>query len=138
MEKISVQVKSSKEEKRNSPVISVLKGAIMAVFISLVGILIFAFIIKFTGIKTAVIKPINQVIKGLSILVAVIIVLKKDNKLGFVKGAVIGALYTVLAFFVFSILYGGFSFNFTFFTDILFGIVMGAISGVIAVNIAKK
>ena len=83
------------------------------------------------------IKPINQVIKVLSILIGVLFVTKKDKQKGLVKGLVIGFLYTILAFVVFSILNGQFKFDFTILIDLVFGLLTGAICGVIGVNVKK-
>lgn len=118
--------------------ISVAKGVLVAVCISLVLVLLFAFLLKFTNIPESTIKPVNQVIKGLSILIGVFIGLKKSKELGLVSGLLIGLIYTIVAFLIFSCLGGVFAFDLTFLTDILFGAVMGAICGIICVNLKKS
>ena len=122
----------------NSFVINVAKGMLVAVCVSLILVLLFAFILKFTNIPESTIKPVNQVIKGLSILIGVFIALKKSKDLGLVSGLLIGFLYTIVAFVIFSCLGGVFAFDITFLTDILFGAVMGAICGIICVNLKKS
>ena len=42
---------------------NVLKGSLIALAISMVGILVFAFFIKYVAVPTSAIKPVNQVIK---------------------------------------------------------------------------
>lgn len=116
----------------------VLKGSLVSLAVSLVGILIFAFFIKYVAIPTGAIKPINQVIKGISLLVGTFIALKKTDKMGLVIGLLIGFSYTILSFVVFSILDGNFEFSKTLANDFLFGGIIGAICGVIAVNFRKK
>jgi putative membrane protein (TIGR04086 family) len=128
----------TKSLKNNVSVLAIVKGSLVALVISLVCILFFAFIIKLFGLTDGWIKPINQVIKAVSILIGVFFGLKKDNKNGLVKGLLIGLVYTILAFVVFSILNGGFDFDKTLLTDVLFGAIMGAICGVIAVNTQSK
>lgn len=118
--------------------LSVLKGALVSLAISLVGILIFAFFIKYVAVPTLAIKPINQVIKGISLLVGCFVALKKVDKMGLISGLLIGLTYTVLAFIVFSILDGNFEFSKTLVNDLLFGGIIGAICGVIAVNLKRK
>ena len=49
--------------KNNSSVFTILKGAFNALIISLISILIFAFIIKFVSISDGLIRPVNQIIK---------------------------------------------------------------------------
>ena len=113
------------------------KGTLIALCVSLVLVLIFAFILKFTNISDSVINPINQVIKGISIFLGVFIGLKKCKELGLVSGLLIGFIYTLLAFLVFSLLSGSFVFDITLLTDSVFGAVIGAICGIISVNIKK-
>ena len=129
--------KSSIKIPKNAFVFSVAKGALVAVCVSLVLVLLFAFLLKFTNIPESTIKPVNQVIKGISILIGVFVGLRKSKELGLVSGLLIGFIYTIVAFVIFSILGGVFAFDLTFLTDILFGAVMGAICGIIYVNLKK-
>lgn len=124
--------------KSNSLLTNCLKGALIALVISLIAILIFAFIIKTIGLASSLISPINQVIKALSIFVGITFVLKKNKEKGLIKGLLIGLIYTLLAFVIFSILSGGFSFDKSLFNDCLFGAITGMICGVISVNIKAK
>lgn len=125
-------------KKDNSLILSILKGSLIALSISLVGILFFAFIIKLFGLTDGWIKPINQIIKAVSILIGVFFALKKDKQKGLIKGLMIGLVYTLLAFVVFSILNGSFSIDKSLLTDVLFGAIMGAICGIIAVNLKGR
>lgn len=128
----------NKEKSDHSFFLGVLKGSLIALCVSLIGILIFAFIIRFVSISDAAITPINQIIKGLSILIGCFVGLKKTKEMGFISGLVIGILYTALAFVVFSILDGHFVFSKTILNDLLFGGLIGAICGIIAVNFVRK
>ena len=105
---------------------------------SLVLVLVFAFLLKFTNISDSAIAPVNQVIKGVSIFLGVFLGLKKCKELGLVSGLLIGFIYTLMAFLVFSILSGSFTFDITLLTDAVFGAVIGAICGIISVNIKKS
>ncbi len=125
-------------DKKSSLFFVILKGTLIALSISLFGILIFAFALRFISMSDSLISPINQVIKGLSILIGTFIAMKKINQMGLVTGLLIGLFYTVLAFLVFSILNGSFSFSITLLNDLLFGGIIGAICGIIAVNFRKK
>jgi putative membrane protein (TIGR04086 family) len=117
---------------------AVLKGALFAVSVSLVAILLFAFIIKLTSISDGLISPINQAIKGISILMGCFYTFKHTQSNGLIKGILIGVLYTMLSFLIFSLLNGELSFTKTFVNDILFGAIIGAICGVIAVNLKLR
>lgn len=133
------KAKSAQTVDKERPLVSaVSKGSLCALCISLVLILVFGFLLKFTNIPESAITPINQVIKGVSIFFGVFIGLRKIKELGLFSGLLIGFIYIMLAFVIFSILNGGFSFDLTLLTDIIFGAVIGGICGIICVNIKKS
>lgn len=119
-------------------ILQLIKGSFWALSFALLCILIFAFVIKYTSISSEAIQPINQVIKGLSILIGCFVFGKKINTKGWLWGALIGILFTILAFIVFSILDGSFTFNLKLLTDVVFGAIMGAFAGIIAISLRKK
>lgn len=122
-------------KKFSSPILAnILKGALIAVSISLILILLFAVLIKLTNIPDVAISPVNQVIKIISIFFGCFLCLKKLPQKGLVTGSFVGMLYTVLAFLIFSLLGGTFSFNLTLFSDIIFATIIGGICGIMAVN----
>ena len=131
-------ISAPREHKDRSFLLAIIKGSLIALCISLVGILIFAFILKFASISDKAIRPINQIIKGVSALIGVFVAMRKVDKMGLVGGLLIGLVYTILAFVVFSILDGNFEFNLTLLNDLLFGGIMGAICGIIAVNVKRR
>ena len=119
-------------------ILQLIKGSFWALSFALLCILIFAFVIKYTSISSEAIQPINQVIKGLSILIGCFVFGKKINTKGWLWGALIGILFTILAFIVFSTLDGSFTFNLKLLTDVVFGAIMGAFAGIIAISLRKK
>lgn len=121
-----------------SVALTTIKGGMIALAVSLVGVLIFAFFIKYVAVPVEAIRPINQVIKGISLLVGTFIALKDINQMGLINGLLIGLLYTLLAFLVFSILDGNFEFSRALINDLLFGGIIGGICGIISVNFRKK
>ena len=123
---------------KNNIFLTILKGSLIALSISLIGILLFAFVLRFIPISDNLIMPINQVIKGLSVLIGTILALRKVNEMGLVSGLLIGLVYTAVAFVTFSILDGNFDFSLTILNDLLFGGIVGAICGIIAVNLKRK
>lgn len=125
------------EQTKTRKFLRILKGAFFAVSISLMGILLFAFIIKFTNLNEKWILPINQVIKIVSIFFGVFLSFSKRDENGFLKGVTIGLIYTFLAYTVFSILARQFSFTMSTITDMLFGSLIGGISGILTVNLKK-
>lgn len=117
--------------------LTVLKGTLIALSISIIGVLIFAFVLRFVSIPDSAISPVNQVIKGVSILVGTIFALRKNKEMGLIKGLLIGLFYIVLAFLTFSLLDGNFNLSATILNDLLFGSIVGMIAGIIS-NLTRK
>ena len=135
---MSVSVaKSAKAETNKNIMTGVLRGSLFAVAVSLVAILLFAVIIKITSISDNLIDPVNQAIKGISILMGCFNAFKSSSTNGLIKGILIGIVYVVMSFLIFSILNGQFSFGKNIINDLLFGGIIGAICGVIAINFKK-
>lgn len=122
----------------NNGLLSVLKGVLVGLCASMLGILLFAFVLRFTNVSDKIISPVNQVIKGVSIFLGVFVALKKHKKSGLLNGLLIGFLFTIVAFLVFSLLDGAFCFDRTFLNDIVFGSIIGGICGIICVNLKKN
>ncbi len=115
----------------------VLKGVVVSLCVSLVCILFFAFLLRFTNISESLITPVNQVIKGVSIFIGVFVGMRKVKEKGILNGLLIGFFFTILAFLVFSLLDGQFDFDKTLLNDIIFGSIIGGICGIICVNLKK-
>lgn len=113
----------------------VLRGVISAMLITLIGVLLFAFILNFTNLSDGVIRPINQIIKLLAIFFGCFFSVKDDG--GFFKGGLIGLLSTLFTFLLFGLISGGLSFGIGLLIDLVFGFLMGAISGVITLRIRR-
>ena len=125
------------KEKKGNYIFETIVAVFVALIISLILVVIAAFAIKLFNISDKAIVIINQVIKGLSILLAGLICLKLPNN-GWLRGFIVGLVYVLLAFVVFSLLSGEFSFGLSLLNDAVLGGVSGLISGIIAVNIRKK
>lgn len=124
-----------KSENENGFISCVLKGICIALIITLLSALIFAFVIKTAGLKDGTIRTVNAFIKVASVFSACFFVIK-DN-MGLLKGLIIGLFSVAIGYLVMSALSGSVSFGLKFIIDLAFGAVCGSISGVIAVN-AKK
>ena len=113
---------------------ALIKGSIIALLVSMIGILLFALFLKFIAISDSAISWINQVIKALSILLGVRATLKISAGRGMIKGVLLGILYTFVAYLVFSFLSSSISFDTSTIIDFVFGGIMGGICGIIMNN----
>lgn len=128
---------NSEAKKSGSYVFELIKALIISIIISLVLILLGALIIKLFNLNDNIIPVINQIIKSVSILVAVLIAFKQPNN-GWVRGIVMGLLYTAVSFVIFSLFNNKFVFGLNILNDLAIGCVTGMISGIIAANFKRK
>ncbi len=114
----------------------VLKAVLFATLISLALVLIFAIVIRFANVENKVIMPVNIAIKILSLLVGVLLAFKNQQN-GLVKGAISGLAYMLFTFLIFSALSGFKDVTFSW-IDLITLPVVGAISGIITVNLKAR
>lgn len=126
---------SDKMERKNF-IISTTKGIGVMIIAVLLGVLIFAGVVKFACLSDSVIKPVNQFIKALAIFLGCITSVR-DSK-GLVKGMINGGVGMIFIYLIFAIIGGTLSFGLSFFIDIIFGVIVGGISGILSVNLVKK
>jgi len=126
--------------KNLSPVSFVLKlvsSSIKGLIVSILLVLGLAFLLKFVEIPDKFITIFDQLIKIISIFVAVKSFLKFSPNKSLLKSFVVGAVYTLLTFILFSSLAGSYQINLNLILDLLFGGVVGIIFAVI-LNLFSK
>ena len=104
---------------------SVIKATALSLISSLVGILLFALIVKLVALSDGTVKTVNQFIKVIAVFIGCFFSVK--GKLGIVKGGVSGALCTVLLYAVFALMSGSGIFSVQTLADMLFTAVVGGI-----------
>lgn len=119
------------EVKKSTAIFETVKALIIAVILSLVSVLLAALVIKLFNLGNGAIPIINQVIKGVSILLGCLIAIKSKHN-SWLKGIVIGILYIALSFVIFSLLDGEFSFGLGILNDVALGSITGMVSGILA------
>ena len=117
--------------------IDIVKSSLIAVVSSLVLILLFAIIIKFSGIADNVILAINMVIKSISIVLGILFGIK-HARLGAIKGLFSGLLFVIVSYVLFSIINLDGKIDLMMLVDSLIILAESLISGIIAVNIKDK
>lgn len=120
-----------------SDLIDIIKSSLIAVVTSLVLILIFAIIIKFTGIPDNIIMVINLIIKSLS-MVAGMLFGVKTARMGALKGLISGLLFVGVSYALFAIINMDATFSITMLIDSAIIVAEGLIAGIIAVNVKER
>ena len=113
----------------------ILKAVFSAVIITLVGVLIFAGLLKFTLLSQNVIKAVNQFIKIIAIFLGCSFNIR--GRSGLVRGIIMAFLSTIITYLLFSLLCGKMMFGNMFLVDLIFTSIIGGVSGIISVNIKK-
>ena len=113
----------------------IIKAVFSAVIITLVGVLIFAGIVKFALLSQTVIKAVNQFIKILAIFLGCSFCIRGKN--GLIRGTMMGFLTTIITYLLFSLFFGKIMLGNNFLLDLIFTSVIGGVSGIISVNIKK-
>lgn len=113
--------------------LDILKAVLFSTLISLGLVLVFAIIIKYASLPNGVILPVNIAIKIVSVLVGTLIGFKQAQN-GLLKGAISGLIYMLFTFFIFAALSGFKDVKFSW-IDLITLPIVGAISGIVAVNI---
>lgn len=116
----------------NNLFLQALKAIVISLIFSLFCILIFAIILNVFSLPNAVIKPVNYLIKSLSVFLGAYFTISGER--GAFKGFIIGTIIILICFLVFSITSCNFSIDVSFIWDLLLGGVIGAITGIVAVN----
>jgi putative membrane protein (TIGR04086 family) len=115
----------------------IIKGSLFSIFISAIGLLIFAFILTNTNISESTIPIVIIIIANLSIFVGSIICNWKIKKNGIVNGMLVGLVYLIIIYLASSIAIKSFNFNLKSIIMILCSVISGTIGGIIGVNIKK-
>lgn len=118
-----------------SCVFQIAKGTVIVTVFSLAAVLVFALVIKIFSVPSEAITYVDQVIKAAAILVGCVFSVKEEK--GILKGAITGIAGVVVTYFIFSAIGDEFSLSVFFLLELLFGAVIGGVSGIIAVNIRK-
>ena len=114
---------------------SIVKGALFSVAFSLLLAIVFAVILRMGAISDGVIYPINQVVKVVAVALGALLFVRGEK--GWIKGGVIGLVFTALSYLLFSAIGGDFSLSWMIIIELAVGFFSGALSGIIAVNLKR-
>ena len=113
---------------------SILIGSAAAFGFMIIGIAVFAAVVKICCLNASVIKAVNQFIKVIAIFFGCMIAVK--NSAGYIKGALVGIIAIFFIYLLFA-LFGGFN-GHGLLLDLLFSAIIGSISGIVSVNIKNR
>lgn len=116
-------------------VLQILKALGVILLFCMAAVLLFAFIVKTAALEANVISPVNRIIKAAAVFLGSMLFVKDNG--GWWKGAIIGFFAVLSTKLLFSCIAWEFCWDWTILPELLFGALVGLISGVIAVNIHR-
>ena len=122
-----------KKETKNG--IKILKYVLLALLISLIGILIFSVLLSYTNISENYINPVTTAITSLSIFIGSLLISRKTKKTGLINGLLVSSIYILIIYLISSILNWNFSINLQSIIFIIVNILCGLVGGIIGVNL---
>lgn len=128
---------NTRENLKKSNYIYILRGIIVSVLITMLGLLIFSIILTKTNTSEVTIFPVVVVITAISILIGSFIASGKIKNKGIVNGAIVGGCYMLVIYLLSSIMGNSFSLNVQSFVTIIAAIMAGIIGGILGVNLRK-
>ena len=122
---------------KGSSFLNILKCCLVAILITLIGIVILAVVLKFVDLNSTTINYINDIVKGVAIFIMMLCIKRNNEEKLLLKAILAGAIYALLSFVIFSILNGSFMLNLGFVYDLLFSVIVAVIASII-LNILKR
>ena len=122
----------------NLGLLSILKAVLVGIVFTLIGIVLFAVVLKFTDLSLSIVNYVNDIIKAVSIFVIILIIKRANPDKLLIKSIVAGLLYAILSFVIFSILNGAVNFNMSAVFDLLFSVIVAVIASVFLNLFSRK
>ena len=124
-----------KETTYGNDFFTVVKAVLLSLAVSLLAAVVFAVILRAAPLAQGTIYTVNQVLKAVAIAVGVFAFVRGEK--GWLKGGVTGLLFTGLSYLAFSAIGGDFSLSWLIFIELALAFLIGAISGILSVNLKK-
>ena len=126
-----------KNKEKNLFITDTLKAALLAIIIGLILTFIISIILNFVPINDKILTIINVVIRLLAIFCGCLFGFK-EKKSGIIKGGISGIIYSLSNLLIFGLINKDLSFAISSLIDIGLCLAIGAICGILAVNLGRK
>lgn len=120
--------------KSGNSIKKIIKGSVISIAITLVGLIIFAIFLTYTSISENAIPAVTIIITMISILIGSSLCMSTVKKNGIINGILIGLIYITFIYILSSVIEGDFSLNIKSIVMIIGAVIAGAIGGIIGVN----
>ncbi len=114
----------------------VVKGAALALALSFLSTVVFAVILRCTQLSEKLVYPVTQTLKAICLCIGALVFVRGEK--GLLKGAGVGLAFTALSYLAFSSLGGDFSLSWLIIAELAISLAVGALGGIVAVNVKNK
>jgi putative membrane protein (TIGR04086 family) len=116
----------------------ILKGILVSYIITIPVFIIFAFILSCTDFPTKYVNAVVIIVTIASIVVAGAVSTRKVKSKGWLNGGIVGFLYILILYFLGSIVFNNFRLGGNVISMLIIGVLMGAVGGIIGINLRHK
>ncbi len=116
----------------------VLKGVGVALLAAALYVLVFALAVRLFHVRENALPVVNQGAKVVFLLLGAWMAVRRHPERGWLRGGLTGVLYVLLSFVLFSAIDGDWSIGWSFLSDLVMGAAVGAIGGILIVNLTKR
>ena len=126
------------KSRRKSAAMGLIKGIIAAVGVTLIGMVVLAGLVIFTGMGDSLIRVLNQALKALAVIAGTYLAVGRGGERGLVTGAGVGAAYAVIGYVTYMLTGGGEFSIVELMGEILIAVAAGAASGAVFANMKPR
>ncbi len=137
-EAVSSARRGVKSQSSLSTVVSLARGLLAAVAVTVLGVVVFALLIKWLNLSDTVISILNQALKLIAIFIGARACIGRGGTNGVFKGAIIGLLYMMLGVIGYAFLSGLSLPPTAYLADLGMGVAAGGLCGMILSNLPAK
>lgn len=121
-------------EEKSINIKSIIRAVGIGIITTIILLFIYSIILTYTNVSETTMPTVVIIITGISILIASQLTTKKLKKNGIINGSFVGFIYIVGIYIISSIITGNFGFNLSAIIMCIVGIMMGAVGGIIGIN----
>ena len=137
-EAISSSRRIVKSQSSLSSVMSIARGLLASVAVTVLGVVVFALLIKWMSLQDTAISILNQALKLIAIFIGARASIGRGGTGGVLKGAILGVLYMMLGVVGYAFLSGLSLPPTAYLADLGMGVAAGGLCGVILSNLPAK
>ncbi len=126
------------KENRGEKCVSLLKGLLTAVAVTIIGMAVLALMVVYAGLSDGALLSLNQLLKLTAIFIGTWKAVGRGGTNGFVTGVVVGAVYVALGYGLCAAWEGMTVTGALLSVEFLLGAVIGGVSGALAANLPAK